>query len=335
MLPTAKRRFLSNVNGLPIIAAALFFSAACLALALRGDRLRQHPTPWMLSRRGVLRAEVGADWLPAGAAGAASAAPPPPPPTTIADLRPHSLAQHAEDVYAHEHFFWGPEPPGSRQRVVMESGAVDGVTFSISHSLEQQLGWRAIHIEAGPGKFEALARNRPRALNLHTALCDSPRVLHFLQKDFRDSVGGIAEFMAPAFAEKFWPGVDLRALDGHPDATPISCLPVRSLLPIFGVRRVDLWVLDVEGAELAVLQTVDWAAVEIDVIALELDGADLEKDAAVWDLLGAKGYDVHSTTKGGSGQREDNTWFVRRAAAGALRAKPGAPKPGPPLSPRA
>lgn len=72
-------------------------------------------------------------------------------------------------------------------------------------------------------------------------------------------------------------------------------------------------------------------AVEIDVIAVELDGADLKKDAAMWDLLKSKGYEVYSTTTGGSGQREDNTWFVRKAAV--LHGKPGIPEPGPPLSP--
>lgn len=81
-------------------------------------------------------------------------------------------------MYAYERFFHGQSRP---QGVVVESGALDGDTFSVSHSLETVLGWKALHIEAGPGKFDALARNRPRALNLHAALCDTPRELHFLQ----------------------------------------------------------------------------------------------------------------------------------------------------------
>lgn len=305
-----------------------YFPAACRRSPLFhfDSVLHTRLTPPPPSRRGVLRSEVGADWLPGA----------PPPPLTATppdDLRAFSMAQHAEDVYAHEHFFFAPPAP-LRRRVVLESGALDGVVFSVSNALESQLGWRALHIEAGPGKFERLARNRPRALNLHTALCDSPRELHFLQKDFTDSVGGIAEFMSPAFLRTFWPDVDLASIDRHPDATRISCAPLASLLALFNVQHVDLWVLDVEGAELAVLQTVDFGAVNIDVIVAELDGSDPAKDRGVWDLLIAHGYDVYATTKGGSGQREDNTWFVRRAALSSLSKKQGVPQPGPPLQPQ-
>merc|ERR1712032_45476 len=55
------------------------------------------------------------------------------------------------------------------------------------------------------------------------------------------------------------------------------------------LRHVDLFSLDVEGAELAVLQTMDWQ-IPVCIWVVELDGQNQEKDEAVRQLLFEKGY---------------------------------------------
>ena len=55
-----------------------------------------------------------------------------------------------------------------------------GVIFSTSHFFEQHLNWTAIHIEADLFNFEKLRGLRGRALNIRAALCDSERVLHYV-----------------------------------------------------------------------------------------------------------------------------------------------------------
>jgi len=164
----------------------------------------------------------------------------------------NSLAQEGEDVFAHEHYFWRRER-GSERPIVLESGGLDGMLFSNSYAFEQSLGWRALHIEAGPSNYELLIENRPLSLNIHTALCATLSTLHFLQHYPKDPVAGIFEFMSAGFKSKFWN--DLNAnVTADPRATLISCTPLALLLDRFHVRHIDLWVLDVEGAELSVLQ---------------------------------------------------------------------------------
>ena len=253
-------------------------------------------------RPGVLRAEIGGAW------------------TTRRDkivstvsFEALSRAQDGEDIFAHDNFFSGER---ERDGIVVESGALDGLYFSNTFALEAAFGWRALHIEPGPGKFEELAHNRPDALNIHTALCAKSGTVHFLQMHDHDPVAGIVEFMSPEFRAIWAPSLDMSQLDENPHVVPVSCHPVRDVFAIFGLKHIDLWILDVEGGELSVLQTVDWSAVSIDVIVVELDGNNAKKDKDVITLLGNIGYVIYAAFKG------RNTWFVSSAARG-LRHKEG------------
>jgi len=70
----------------------------------------------------------------------------------------------------------------------------------------------------------------------------------------------------------------------------VPCLPLADLFDALGVQRVNFFSLDVEGAELAVLRTVNVSWVEFGVICVESDGNNREKDAAVVSLLEGVGY---------------------------------------------
>jgi hypothetical protein len=94
-------------------------------------------------------------------------------------------------------------------------------------------------------------------------------------------------------------------------------VPLPYILGQFGIQHVNLWVLDVEGGELMVLQSVDFSVLSFDVIAVEADGHSPAKDKGVVDLLVSKGYVYH-------GHVAWNDWFVREgfqaSAAPAARA---------------
>ena len=82
-------------------------------------------------------------------------------------------------------------------------------------------------------------------------------------------------------------------------------MPLAPLLMLFGISHIDLWVLDVEGGELEVLQSVDFAALVVDVLVVETDGTDNIKDGAVSELLAERGF-------ANLGRVHQNTWFVNR-----------------------
>jgi FkbM family methyltransferase len=231
-----------------------------------------------------------------------------PPITPTAELmtKTHN-AQEAEDLEAYSHFFYGV-----RGGLILESGALDGELFSTSKMFVKELGWAALHVEANPFNYKKLARNRPESVNLNTALCQESADVHFVTKasdvseEEPNAVSGIWEFM-PSFIKTKW----YTHLSDATVAT-LPTIPCRPLLPILdalGLNHVDFWVLDVEGAELLVLKSMDFTRITVDVMVIELDGANAEKDDGCRDLLDKAGYEEVGSWQG---RRSRNSWFVRR-----------------------
>ena len=103
-------------------------------------------------------------------------------------------AQDYEDNYAHAHFF-----AGRRNGLILESGALDGVQFSVSNFFVRARGWRAVHVEGSPHSFQALARNRPEALNINAAICSRLTPLHYASRSEGangGAAGGFWDFMS-------------------------------------------------------------------------------------------------------------------------------------------
>ena len=140
-------------------------------------------------------------------------------------------------------------------------------------------------MELGPKNFAKLVKNRPNELaTVHAAVCDRPRTVHYVE-DW--ATGGVWEFAAPSFRDFWWKG---KSID---DALPIPCLPLQDILDThLGKEKLyfDFFSLDVEGAELEVLQSLDYERVAFGVILCEADGTNELKNIALRTFLFEKGY---------------------------------------------
>lgn len=67
-------------------------------------------------------------------------------------------------------------------------------------------------------------------------------------------------------------------------------MPLQSLLDLTGVLDVELFSLDVEGAELEVLLTINFEVTNIRVVVIEIDDHDLVKNQQIRDLMAANGF---------------------------------------------
>ena len=78
------------------------------------------------------------------------------------------------------------------------------------------------------------------------------------------------------------------------EADPIAKVPCRQWVTLFkgrGIQHVDMFSLDVEGAEYSVLSVMDWT-VSVDYFIIEI--TDSSKDDArrgIFELLASKGYE--------------------------------------------
>lgn len=195
---------------------------------------------------------------------------------------------HAQDdIVIYEKYFYG-----ITQGVVVESGGFNGLMDSFSWFYEQHADWQAILVEADLDNYHQLKSNRPLGINVNCALCDVPATLHYVPN--KKTTGGIWEFMSPNYASVWH-----KALFDSPTLVSqlpeVQCVRYDALLINMGVTRVDLWILDVEGAEEAVLKGVDLNKVRVNVIYMEFDHSDREKDNRKRGIIEGYGYHCEET----------------------------------------
>jgi len=153
----------------------------------------------------------------------------------------------------------------------LEMGGYDGAAESTSWLFEQCYGWRGILIEASPQPFEALLRNRPSSLNLRLAACAAPGTLLMASTNHPTTNRAVNRVS------------DLAGATGLINAT---CGPIGLRLSQLFISRLDLFSLDVEGAEMAVLQTLDLGTrLAVGVMMVEARG-DGQREEILRLLLG-------------------------------------------------
>ena len=218
--------------------------------------------------------------------------------------------QFREDEEAYVKYFYG-RSGGS----FLELGALDGKSGSITRAFGQ-IGWHGVLVEASPESYAQLKVNRPSdAVTIHAAICDKARLVHYTV-DGSACCRGIAEFMSTEFLT-IWHSYLLPSLDFSHLPT-VTCVPLAQVFHTLGVTHINLFILDTEGGELAVLQSVDLNKVTFDVVIVEADNNNLDKNQGVRDVLAAHGY----TFVGHNGL---NDWFKRNDFVASSREAPVRP----------
>jgi FkbM family methyltransferase len=180
---------------------------------------------------------------------------------------------------------------GSKRRgIFLEAGANDGLLFSNTAYLERYLGWTGILVEAVPHKFVECVRNRPRSIVEHCALvgpdfkqpCVEIRYSNLMS--FAPALSRIDAEKQVEIGSEFFFGQE-KGLDCCTFLAPPRTLT--DILRKHQCARVDLMVLDLEGAELEALKGFDWRCCEIGTILVEV-----RHDLPAMDsFLGQRGYE--------------------------------------------
>lgn len=214
-----------------------------------------------------------------------------------AALATHSLeyfGQDVEDQYAQDHFFHG-----RRNGTYLEMGALDGLHWSNTMHFHRHQGWKGVLVEPSPEMYAGLKQNRPDDICVNLAVCSHEQTVHFVSNGDA-AVGGIYEFMPPSFRKQWHPSVTAKDVARLP---AVACQPLSSVLHKFNVHHIDFFSLDVEGAELEVLQTFPFESTSLGVVVIEADGHNELKDNSVRKLMMNNGLTFH-------GHVVRNDWFV-------------------------
>lgn len=160
-----------------------------------------------------------------------------------------------------------------RNGVFIEVGANDGVTQSNTKLLEEYYGWTGILVEPSPCVFSKLCDNRPTAHCFQCALGAFEQENTYVYGDFDGDL--------------------MSSIDGkrRQNAAEHKVLmrSLQSILDEVGYSHINLFSLDTEGHELAILNGIDFSKTIFDYLLIEIYNRDYEE---IINFLSSKGYDM-------------------------------------------
>ena len=161
-----------------------------------------------------------------------------------------------------------------------------------------------------------------------SAICNSQKTIHYAVGQGNPYTGGILEFMSLDYMKTWHPDLynacspkgDASTLNfnncGKDRLLPVDCLPLHYIFRKLQVRHVNLFILDVEGAELDVLKSIDFNSIVFDVLSVETEDRAIGYNNSVIAYLETFGYraTLSSTMIGKWGRVTGrNTWFVHKS----------------------
>uniref|UniRef100_A0A7R9WVN8 Methyltransferase FkbM domain-containing protein n=1 Tax=Craspedostauros australis TaxID=1486917 RepID=A0A7R9WVN8_9STRA len=183
----------------------------------------------------------------------------------------------------------------------IEMGGLDGVFLSNSHVFNKGLNWKGVLIEANPASYNKLVINRPSEIaTVHAGVCSEERDLHWVRAP-NPAVCGFLEFAAEDFKKRYWRPFMIK------NAQVVKCRRFENILhEVVGDSfHFDFFSLDIEGAELLALQSLDFDEFQFGMILVEADGTNERKDESIKAILDRAGYRFIDTIN-------RSNWFVNR-----------------------
>lgn len=170
----------------------------------------------------------------------------------------------------------------------VELGALDGHSGSQSWMMEHCYGWKGLLIEGNPVNYKQLqlADRSNATLRQWSAVCSPPPGRQEGTVTFAGQEAGAVSGIASEMSKRA-KGAWSHQLRG--DTFQVPCAKLQSLMGRAQLDSATFLSLDVEGAELLVLQTFDGVQLPFDVIMVEADGHNATKDAKVESLIKESG----------------------------------------------
>ena len=191
---------------------------------------------------------------------------------------PVFMSQAGQDRYVFEQFF-----QDKRDGVFVDIGAFDGLLGSNSYFFEKSLGWRGLLVEASARWCERATGQRACPV-VHAVIGAEDGEAEFLEV-----LAGYTQMSG--LIDSYRPGVldRVRAHSEHQER--LTRVPVRTLdglLAEHDLSHIDYCSIDVEGAERAILESLDFDRLDIQVMSLENGTTDPSRGYA--QLLEPHGY---------------------------------------------
>jgi FkbM family methyltransferase len=161
---------------------------------------------------------------------------------------------------------------------VLQIGAMDGVFFDLLHSHLMQGGWRGVLVEPLPDMFASLQKayaGHPEIKLVNCAVSDHKGALTFHRIDPEAVAKGLlpkeALGMTTSYSDRGFPArADYKErFEAHVLDVQTPCKPLQDILDEQHVEKIDVVVIDAEGADWMIAKQIDFVRYNPRLILLE------------------------------------------------------------------
>lgn len=206
----------------------------------------------------------------------------------------NNKSQIGQDVILDEQIF-----KGKTNGVFVEVGALDGFGASNTYFFEKERNWSGLLIEPNPIEFNKMLNvDRPLSHKENCAISNTEMDINFLSIGGPCNVlSGIVEFYNTQHLERI--DRELNSFASYPvgheyhstrQIIKMKAVRLQTLFDKHNMIDIDLISIDVEGAEMQVLESIDFDKMNIHCFLIE-NNYGLQKET---EFLLSKGYKQHS-----------------------------------------
>ena len=194
-------------------------------------------------------------------------------------LHARYFSQAGQDRYLNEQIF-----RNQRNGTFVEIGGHDGWTGSNCVFFEKVLNWTGIVVEASPQLVKQIGETRSAKV-INAAISDRDGNAEFLEvTSGLTQMGGLIDHYPSAMLRK------IRQDERHSETVvTVPSTRLDTLLRAHALKTIDYCSIDVEGAERAVLRSIDFDACDIAVLTIENNRVGRESEP-YQEIMGPAGY---------------------------------------------
>jgi FkbM family methyltransferase len=172
-------------------------------------------------------------------------------------------SQNKQDEFISKYIF-----KGYKNGYFMDIGANDGITINNTLHFEEHYNWRGTNVEPLDKAYKKLVQNRPKCNNIQIVINNIDGLCDFIHNDgYTEMISGLVETYCSDHKQRL-----MNELNQHGGNSVIKKTKTKTLKTICNennISHINYLSIDVEGAEMVVLESIDYHHTFIDVISFE------------------------------------------------------------------
>ena len=172
-------------------------------------------------------------------------------------------SQDNQDKYLEENIF-----KGHTNGIFVDVGAHDGVSINNTLYFEKYNNWTGINVEPIKTVYDKLVINRPNSININCAVCNNDGETDFFcNTGYTEMISGIKDNFDQRHLMRLL--YENHIMGSRTNIIKVQTKKLETIFDENNISYVNYLSIDVEGAELEVIKSINFDKVFIDVIEFE------------------------------------------------------------------